>query len=62
MSNPQSDANDAACLRCGAVAIWRFRDGQKNVVELICANCGRYEVPRAEFEVAEFDIAPDVAE
>jgi hypothetical protein len=26
-------------------------------VEIICPDCGKFEVPRAEFEQAEFDIA-----
>ena len=57
MPNEQQDSADALCLRCGADANWRFTDAEKQVVHVICPDCGPFEVPRAEFEDAEFDIA-----
>ena len=60
MNDQQQNSTDALCAHCGAEATWRFMDEARELVEIICPNCGRFEVPRAEFERAEFDIAlPD---
>ena len=45
------------CPRCGGDATWRFLDEAKSVIEVVCADCGLFETPRAEFEKAEADIA-----
>ena len=56
MNDQQQDLPETLCSRCGAEANWRFLDEEKQVVEIVCPDCGRFEVPRAEFEQAEFDI------
>ena len=43
------------CPRCSGDAVWRFLDEEKSLVEVHCANCGRLEKSRAEFEKAEAD-------
>jgi hypothetical protein len=53
----QQDSPNALCSRCGAEANWHFLDETKQMVEIICPDCGRFEVPGGEFEQAEFDIA-----
>jgi DNA-directed RNA polymerase subunit RPC12/RpoP len=58
MSNEQQDSTQAICMRCGADANWRFVDVDRQLIEITCPDCGRFEVPRAEFEQAEFDITP----
>lgn len=58
MNDEQRDTRDALCPHCGAGATWRFLDETEQVVEVVCPDCGRIEVPRAEFEEAEFDIVP----
>lgn len=55
MADVQQDSPDTICVRCGAEAAWRFLDPA--VVEIVCPDCGRFEITRAEFEQAEFDIA-----
>jgi len=51
---------EAFCGHCGAEAAWRFLDEEESVVEVICSDCGRFEVSRAEFDEAESDIVgPD---
>lgn len=57
MNNQQQDSTEALCSHCGASANWRFADEAKEVIEIVCLDCDRFEVPRAEFEQAEFDIA-----
>jgi hypothetical protein len=57
MNAEDLNSPDALCLRCGAEATWRFVDEAKQTIEVVCPDCGRFEVPRAEFEQAEFDIA-----
>jgi rubredoxin len=54
------EPREALCPRCGADAKWSFADREKTVVEIVCPDCGRFELPRAEFDQAELDIAtPD---
>lgn len=45
------------CPRCRADATWRFLDEEKRLVELVCSDCGIFEMPRIDFEQAESDIA-----
>ena len=58
MTNEQLNSPETICSRCGAEARWSFVDQEKQTVEVICPDCGRFEIPVAEFEQAEFDIAP----
>jgi len=44
------------CPRCRGEADWRFLDEAKEVVEILCADCGRFEMSRTEFEQAESDV------
>jgi predicted RNA-binding Zn-ribbon protein involved in translation (DUF1610 family) len=52
-----ADLGECACLRCGAEAQWRYVDEARTTVELDCPDCGRFEVPRADFDRAESEIA-----
>ncbi len=45
------------CPRCRGDATWRFLDETKNLIEVVCSDCGIFEMPRTEFEKAEADIA-----
>jgi rubredoxin len=45
------------CPRCRVNANWRFLDDAKSLIEVICPDCGLFEVPRIEFEKAEADVA-----
>ncbi len=56
MHDVQQDSPDTTCVRCGGEAQWRFADEAQQIVDLVCPDCGRFEVPRAEFEQAEFEI------
>jgi hypothetical protein len=58
MTNQQLNSPETAYSRCGAEARWSFLDVEKQTVEIICPDCGRFEMPVVGFEQAEFDIAP----
>ena len=44
------------CPRCRAEAEWRFLNEAKEVIEILCSDCGRFEMLRTEFEQAESDV------
>ena len=44
------------CPRCRGEAAWRFLDEEKSQVEILCTDCGSFEMTRAEFEQAESDV------
>jgi len=51
---------DVICARCGADAEWIFADSEQTQVEVTCPDCGKFEMSRAEFDVAESEIVePD---
>ena len=51
----ENDSFEATCPRCGADAEWSFVDAEKTQVEVICPNCDRFEISRAEFDQLETD-------
>lgn len=57
MNEEQQNTTETLCPRCGAQASWHFLDETKRMVGISCPDCGRFDLPSAEFEVAEFDIA-----
>ena len=60
MNHQQQDSVETLCSHCGGLASWHFVDETQQMVEIVCPDCGRFQVPRTEFEQAEFDIAqPD---
>ena len=51
---------EAVCSHCGADAAWSFLDEEESRVEVVCPDCGRFEMTREEFDLAEADIVgPD---
>jgi predicted RNA-binding Zn-ribbon protein involved in translation (DUF1610 family) len=46
----ERDEHDFACPRCGAEADWSYIDEEKASVEIMCPNCGRYEMRREDFD------------
>jgi predicted RNA-binding Zn-ribbon protein involved in translation (DUF1610 family) len=57
MNDTLQDLGQALCIRCGAEANCRFADAAQTLVEIVCPDCGRFEIPRVEFEQYEFDMA-----
>ena len=57
-------ATNSPCPRCGADAQWT-RDVTDNAssIQVVCAECGSFEMPRPEFDTAVSEIvAPDAPE
>jgi hypothetical protein len=57
---PKTDADlgprSAVCARCGGDVEWSFSDAAKTRVTVVCPDCGRYELPREDFDAAETEI------
>lgn len=53
----EEGVRDCVCAHCGNDALWRFVDEEETRVEVVCPDCGRFEMTRAEFDEAESDIA-----
>ena len=51
--DPERGPRDAICARCGADAQWIFTNSEKARVEVTCPDCGKFEMPRAEFDQVE---------
>jgi len=54
--DPERGQRDAICSRCGADAEWIFLDSGHTRVEVTCPNCGKFDMTRAEFDLAEAEI------
>jgi hypothetical protein len=46
----------APCTRCGGDAQWSYLDLSKTRVAIVCPDCGRYELPRKQFDAVESEI------
>ena len=53
----QESPPEILCPRCRGDATWRFLDEGEDRIEVVCSDCGIFEIPRSEFEKAEADIA-----
>jgi len=57
MNGKVRNEHEAPCPRCGEEAQWSFLDANKDRIEVLCPNCGRYEMSRQEFDQAAVDSA-----
>ena len=57
MDQKERDERDILCPRCGADAEWSFLEDDRSVVEIMCPDCGRFEMPRADFDQFGAEIA-----
>ena len=56
MDTRERNEHQTPCPRCGADAEWSYVDPEKTRVEVMCAECGRYEIKREEFDEAMEDV------
>jgi endogenous inhibitor of DNA gyrase (YacG/DUF329 family) len=57
MNAKERNEHEALCPRCGAEAQWSFLDSEKTRIEVMCPDCGRYEMAREEFDQAAVESA-----
>jgi endogenous inhibitor of DNA gyrase (YacG/DUF329 family) len=57
MNDKNPGPREAPCPHCGTDAEWSFLDDANTQVEVVCPDCGRFEMPRADFDEAAADIA-----
>ena len=46
----ERDEHEIQCPRCGAQAEWSFVNEVKTTIEVMCPNCGRFEMGREDFD------------
>lgn len=52
MHAKERDEHEQTCPRCGGQAQWSFLDAEKSRIEVMCQDCGRFEMPKQEFDTA----------
>jgi uncharacterized Zn finger protein len=57
MNAKERDEHEATCPRCGGEAEWSFLDEEKTRIEVMCQDCGRFEMPREDFDQAAIENA-----
>lgn len=54
--HPELGPGEVSCPHCGSDAQWSFLDEAKSLVEVVCPECGRFEMPREDFDQAVSEI------
>ena len=57
MNGKERNEHEALCVRCGAEALWSFLDPEKNLIEVMCPDCGRYQMTKEDFDQAAVEDA-----
>jgi len=57
MNGKERNEHETLCTRCGAEAEWSFLDPEKSRVEIVCPDCGHYQMTREEFDQAVIENA-----
>jgi uncharacterized OB-fold protein len=57
MEAKEPDQFEVACPRCGGQAEWSFLDKEKALIAVMCQDCGRFQIPREEFDQAAVENA-----
>jgi uncharacterized Zn finger protein len=52
MDAKERDEHEISCPHCGAEAEWSFLNEEKTLIEVMCQDCGRFEMPREDFDQA----------
>ena len=63
LEQDKHSTEETLCPHCGGSASWAYSDTEETQVQVLCADCGRLDMTRAEFDCTEADIAdPSEAE
>jgi endogenous inhibitor of DNA gyrase (YacG/DUF329 family) len=57
MNRKERNEHAARCPHCGAWAEWSSLGSEKSQIEVMCPDCGRYEMDREEFDQAVSDMS-----
>ncbi len=57
MNGKERDEHVTMCPQCGADAEWSYLNETKTRIEILCSDCGRYEMSRDEFDAAAAESA-----
>ena len=57
MNGKEPNEHASLCPHCGAEAEWSFLDPEKSQIEVVCPDCGRFEMTREEFDNAAIENA-----
>ena len=57
MNSHDQDSPETLCPHCGAEATCHVTEGEEQLVEIICPDCGQFQLSVAEFEQAQADLA-----
>lgn len=56
MNGKERNEHETLCPRCGAEAQWSFLDQAQRRIEILCPDCGRYEMPKEQFDCRAAEI------
>jgi len=57
MNGKEPNEHETVCPRCGAAAEWFYLGPEKSRIEMMCPDCGRFEMTREEFDQAAVESA-----
>jgi len=57
MNAKERNEHETLCPHCGAEAEWSLLDPEKRQIEVVCSDCGRFEMTREEFDSAVIENA-----
>jgi endogenous inhibitor of DNA gyrase (YacG/DUF329 family) len=57
VKDKERNEHEATCPRCGTDAQWFFLNSGKSRIEVMCPDCGRYEIAREDFDQAAIESA-----
>ena len=50
MNHKERDERDTPCPHCGGDARWSFLNQEASRIEIMCPECGRFEMAQTEFD------------
>jgi len=57
MNGKEPNEHEVLCPHCGSEAEWSYLDPEKSQIEVMCSDCGRFQMTREEFDSAAIENA-----